>query len=347
MALFSDNEFESITHFAGLLSEVRNVVITCHLSPDGDAMGSSLALARILANMGIKSRVVTPDEPNRNLQVLPGFENVLSFSRNQIAVERFLKEADMVICLDFNGLSRLSRLESAVAAVKCPRILIDHHLYPEKDSFAISISKPERSSTCSLLYSVLSAANLSQYIDTEAATCILGGMMTDTNNFSHNANHPEDYLIVSDLVERGADKNSLYNKLFNTFSANCLKLNGYAISKKMKVYPQYHAAMITLSRDELNYYHYSKGDTEGLVNKPLSIPGVIFSCYLREESEYIKVSMRSTGDFPVDIVCSESFGGGGHKNASGGEFHGTMEEAVSLFESLLPELNKRFINNQQ
>ena len=122
-----------------------------------------------------------------------------------------------------------------------------------------------------------------------------------------------------------------------------MRLNGYAISQKMRVYPEAHAALITLTRDELNKYNYTKGDTEGLVNKPLAIPGVIYSAFMREERDYIKVSMRSVGDFPVDIVCSRHFGGGGHRNAAGGEFHGTLDDAAALFESILDANATEFI----
>ncbi|MBO5054351.1 MAG: bifunctional oligoribonuclease/PAP phosphatase NrnA [Muribaculaceae bacterium] len=340
--MFDQAQIEQIKLIRDYISTAHRAVVTCHMSPDGDAMGSSLALCRVLNNMGVETRVITPDEPNHNLLILPGTDNVIWYTRFQPMVEKCLSKADIIFCLDYNDLKRVDRLEDSIRKSSAVKIMIDHHLYPNLDSVSALISCPERSSTCSLLYSVLSEAGMSEYVDEDVATCILAGMMTDTNNFSHNANHPEDYLIVSHLVSQGADKNKLYNQLFNTFSESCLRLNGYALSHKMEVYNQYHAALIWLTRDELNEYKYKKGDTEGLVNRPLSIPGVIYSAYLREESDFVKVSMRSVGDFPVNIVCEKYFGGGGHLNAAGGEYHGTLNQAVDLFKSLL-SVNMQYI----
>ncbi len=345
--IIAENEVASARRIGEILRCARRVVITCHMSPDGDAMGASLALARVLDNMGISARVFTPDEPNSNLMLLPGSDRVLYFSRYQPIIERSFATADVVVCLDYNSFSRLSRMMQVASESKGQKLMIDHHLNPETEGFAAVVSSPDRSSTCSLLYSVLIAAGLEQYIDTQVATCILAGMMTDTNNFSYNANRSEDYLIVSDLVRRGADKNELYQKLFNTYTATCLQLNGYAISQKMTIFAEQHGAMIALTRDELNAYSYSKGDTEGLVNRPLSIPGIIYSVYFREESDYVKVSMRSVGDFPCDVICSTYFGGGGHRNASGGEFPGTLDEAMALFASLVDDFNARYIDGKK
>jgi len=343
MALFTDKDFETIKFISDLPASGKSVVITCHLSPDGDAMGSSLALAGVLENMGMTVHVITPDEANGNLRSLPGAGRVLSLTGFPNAVERYCREAGLIFCLDYNELKRLSRLEPFVRQSQAVKVLIDHHTNPRWDDFTMGISKPDRSSTCSLLYSVLEASGLLKYVDKDAATCIMAGMMTDTHNFSYNANRPEDYVIQSELVGMGVDKNALYNKLFNTFSENCMRLNGYALSEKMRVYGQYHCALISLQRDELNRYHYAKGYTEGLVNRPLAIPGIVCSCYLREESDYVKVSMRSVGDCPVNIICNKYFGGGGHLNAAGGEFYGTLKEAEDLFESLLPVICNQYI----
>ena len=150
---------------------------------------------------------------------------------------------------------------------------------------------------------------------------------------------------MSELLKKGADRDRLYSRLFNTFSANCLRLNSYALLNKMELFESKGAALITLSREELNRFHYSKGDTEGLVNRPLSIPGIRYSAFLREESDFVKVSMRSVGDFPVNLLCSEHFGGGGHLNAAGGEFAGTLDEAAELFRSLVDENYSKYIAN--
>ncbi len=340
---FDLEQLRAISGIVDAVNHSRRIVVTCHMSPDGDAIGSSLALASILKAKQLDVTVVTPDEPNQNLNVIPGFGTVVPLTRSPKRVKNALENADVIFCLDYHCMSRVDRLAPYITESKARRAMIDHHLDPDVSNFDWAISRPQRSSTCSLLYSVIKRAGWFDLMNLEAATCIMAGMMTDTNNFSHNANHPEDYRIVATLLEKGVDKNALWRSLFDTYSEDCMRLNGYAISQKMRVYPEAHAALITLTRDELNKYHYTKGDTEGLVNKPLAIPGVVYSAFMREEREYIKVSMRSIDDFPVDIVCSRHFGGGGHRNAAGGEFRGSLEEAVAKFESILDDNATEFI----
>lgn len=169
-------------------------------------------------------------------------------------------------------------------------------------------------------------------------------MMTDTGNFSYNCSDPELYTVEAELIKKGADKEALCRELFGTVSENCMRLNAYAILKKMEVFSEFSAALITLSRDELNRFHYTKGDTEGLVNRPLSIPGVRYSAFMRQESDCIRVSMRSVGDFPVNLVCSEHFDGGGHLNAAGGDYHGTLEEAAEYFRNILKDNKEKYLS---
>lgn len=341
--VFDLEQLRAISGIVDAVNHSRHIVITCHMSPDGDAMGSSLALARILKNKKLDVTVVTPDAPNRGLEIIPGYKTVVPLTGSPNRVKSAFEKADLIFCMDYHLLSRVDRLAPYIAESKARRAMIDHHEDPDISTFDWAISQPDRSSTCSLLYSVIKRAGWFDLMDLDAATCIMAGMMTDTNNFSHNANHPEDYRIVAALLEKGVDKNVLWRALFDTFSESRMRLNGYAISQKMRVYPEAHAALITLTRAELNEYSYVRGDTEGLVNKPLAIPGVIYSAFLREESDYIKVSMRSIGDFPVDIVCSRHFGGGGHHNAAGGEFHGTLDDGIKLFESILDANATEFI----
>lgn len=332
-----------IRRLASLVDDARRIAITTHLSPDGDAMGSSLALARVLGNMGKDVNVIVPDQPLQQLMTLPGAKDVVVGSRYPDFAAGLFAKADLIVCLDFNELKRVDRLAPFVQASKAARVMIDHHLDPSDFADTV-ISHPEMSSTCVLLFRVLCRLELFNLIDKEAAECILAGMMTDTGNFSYNANDPDVYIIEAELVRKGVDKVELYNRLLNRVSENCLRLTSYALLERMEVFHEYGAALICLSRDELNRYHYVKGDTEGLVNRPLAIPGIVYSAFLREEDNYVKVSMRSVGDFPVNTICNEHFGGGGHLNAAGGEFDGTLDECAGLFRSLLEENKIKYID---
>lgn len=322
-----------------LINTARKVAITCHISPDGDAMGSSLGLAAVLRNAGKEVKVVTPDTPPKYLMFLPGADDIVVFSRYEAYANRTLADADLIFCLDYNDPKRIDQVAPGLLASKAVKVMIDHHLYP--DSFPdLVISHPEVSSTSALVYHVLSAVGMLRFIDKAAATAIYTGMMTDTGNFSYNSNDPALYRIIARLLEKGIDKDAIYKQVYFTNSVNRLKLNGYAMCHKFSYFPEHRCALITLTRDELNEYHYQKGDTEDLVNRPLTCPDIIYSVFLREESDYIKVSTRSKGDLPVNKLCSEHFNGGGHLNAAGGEFYGTLQEAVDTLVNAMPEFDK-------
>lgn len=317
-----------------LIDKAEKIVITCHTSPDGDAIGSCLAAQHVLAQLGKDVRVVVPDAFLSDLNVLPGAKEAVDSAKYPDFAAELIAEAELLICLDFNTASRTGRLQQAITDSKAHKILIDHHLYPDMD-VDVLISHPEMPATAYLLFRVLCRLELFTFINKAAAECILAGMMTDTGNFTYNCSDPELYIVTAELVKKGADKEKIYNALFNTHTEDCLRLNAYALLEKMEVFQQYGAALITLSRPELNRFHYVKGDTEGLVNRPLAIPGIKYSCFMRQEADCIRISMRSKGTFPVNKICAEHFGGGGHLNAAGGEFYGSLEDAANLFRSLL------------
>lgn len=331
-----------ISQLRRIVDGCTKVTITTHMTPDGDALGSSLGMMHVLSNMGKEVYVVVPDRPTEQLSFLPGFKEIEIYTQNPEFATTLIHDADLLFCLDYNEPKRTDLVANAIVESPAKKVMIDHHLHP--DSFCdIIISQPSASSTCELLFKVLCSLELYDAIDRDAATCILTGMMTDTGNFNYNANNPELYRITSHLIEKGANKDRLSKLLFDTFSQSCLRLNAYAIYEKMQVWENYGAALITLTREEMNKMGYERGDTEGLVNKPLAIPKVVYSVFLREETHYIKVSMRSKGDFPCNTICNEHFNGGGHLNAAGGEFEGTMEEAIKIFEDLLKENYQKYI----
>ena len=328
---------EQLERLRMLLNGAKNVMITCHLSPDGDAIGSSLALCHVLRRLGKNAMVVTPDMVPRPLQFIPSVRDITVYTKNELRARHLAEQAHLIICLDFNTMHRIDKLGEIIMEQRTPRVLIDHHLNPD-GVFDVTISHPEASSTCELIYRVLLQMHMLNLIDKMAATCLLVGMMTDTGNFTYGSDNPELYEIQASLMRRHIDRQWVYDMAMNTFSADSLRLQGYAINEKMKLYPEHGAAIITLTADELKQYNYRKGDTEGLVNKPLSIPGIHWSFFFRQDPEFIRVSARSQGNYSVNDICQRYFNGGGHFNAAGGEFYGTMEEAVETLERILAEL---------
>lgn len=338
MEKFDKNDISRIRR---ALDDADHVVITTHTSPDGDAIGSSLGLAHVLERMGKEVKVIVPSSPSLQLKFLPGFRYIDVFKENKEFDAKLIDRADIIFCLDYNALSRIDDVAKHVRDAQGLKVMIDHHLGPEPFC-GITISRPASSSTCLLLFKVICALELADAIDRNSADCLLTGMMTDTGNFSYNSNSPDAYRVMAELVSRGANHDRLTKLLFDTFTESCLRLNAYAMYEKMKVWPKKGAALITLTQDELKRFHSRIGDTEGLVNKPLAIEEVRWSCFLREEEGYVKVSMRSKGDLRVDEICSQHFNGGGHKNAAGGEFPGTMEECVARFESIIDAVHHKY-----
>lgn len=323
-------EQAKIDHFTKWFERADKIVIVSHVSPDGDAIGSSLGLAQFLDSQDKTVNVIVPNAFPDFLKWMPGSKDILLYDRYKEFADKLINEADIICCLDFNSLKRIEEMADSVATSPARKILIDHHLYPE-DFCRIVISHPEISSTSELVFRLICRMGYFSDISREGAECIYTGMMTDTGGFTYNSNNREIYFIISELLSKGIDKDDIYRKVYNTYSESRLRLMGYVLSN-MKVYREYNSALISLTKEEQGKFDYIKGDSEGFVNIPLSIKNVRFSCFLREDTErrIIKISLRSVGTFPCNKLAAEFFNGGGHLNASGGEFTGTMAEAKQV-----------------
>ena len=332
--IIDENAIEQVR---ALINGAQRIAITCHKSPDGDALGSTLALCHILQRLGKDVTVVTPDMPPRALTFIPGVRDIAVFTKHELRARHVLSTAQLIFCLDFNTLKRLDSLGEIIEPLKAKRILIDHHLDPD-NTFDVMISHPEASSTCELVFRLLMQMGMLRWMDRWAASCLYVGLLTDTGGFAYSCDNPELYEVLASILRRRIDRIGLYNMALNTFSADSLRLQGYAISEKMQLFPEHGAALIVLDKAELEHFNYSRGDTETLVNKPLAIPGIYWSVFLREDADKIKVSCRSQGDFSVSDICARYFNGGGHENAAGGDFVGTVDEAVALFHQVLADL---------
>ncbi|MDR2968708.1 MAG: bifunctional oligoribonuclease/PAP phosphatase NrnA [Tannerellaceae bacterium] len=314
-------------------------VIVSHVSPDGDSLGSSLALYHFLTKYGKDNvSVIVPNLYPSFFNWMPGRKEIIVHEKYPEFAEQLIRDADVIFCLDFNEPKRLEGMASAVLAAEGRKVRIDHHLDPA-DFCRVVISHPEISSTSEMIFRLICRMGLFNLIDKNTAECIYTGMMTDTGAFTYNSNKPEIYTIVGELIKKGIEKDLIYRKVNHAYSESRLRLMGYVLNEKMKIYPELHTALITLSKEELKRFDYRPGDTEGLVNMPLSISGIVFSVFLREDGDCIKVSLRSIGNFPVNEFSGKYFNGGGHLNASGGEYYGLLEDAVALFEKGLAEFN--------
>lgn len=318
------------------IDKAEKIVIVVHVGPDGDALGSALGLWHYLMTIEKEPQVIVPTAFPDFLAWMPGADKILVYEADKEKCDEIIAATDLIFTLDFNVLNRLEGMENVITESAAPKVLIDHHLHPGNYA-KVTISYPEISSTSELIFRLICRLGDFSKINLAAAECIYTGMMTDTGAFTYNSNKPEIYSIVYELIKLGVDKDDIYRRVFNTYSADRMRLMGYALYQKMKIYPENKAALITLSLDELKEFNFKNGDAEGLVNMPLSIDGVLFSVFMREDPDKIKISLRSQGTFPANKVSADLFGGGGHLNAAGGESYTTLEEAVRKFEEALDD----------
>ncbi|MDE6721889.1 MAG: DHH family phosphoesterase [Bacteroidaceae bacterium] len=317
--------------------ECRNVVIVCHTSPDGDAIGSSLGLYEYLKRRGKNVTVIVPNYFPDFLHWMKDADKIVRFDRQKTPAYTALKMADLICCLDFNDMRRIDELGAAICKIHCKRLLIDHHIDPVHRQFAHVISHPELSSTCEVLFRLFDAMGETDKLTFAAAEDLYAGMATDTGFFSFNSNDPDLFIIISELLKRGIDKDLINRRIQNNFSPDRLRLIGYMLYEKLQIFSDLHASLFTIRKEELAQFHYLKGDMEGIVNMPLQIKGHKLSIALREDTEkpLIRVSTRSVDDFPCNEFCAAFFNGGGHKNAAGGTLECSMDKAVKIAKAAL------------
>lgn len=333
-----------IKEFKKLIDRSSNIVVTCHVRPDGDAIGSSLGWSHALTAMGKNVTVILPDRLPRNLEFLPGAKDAAVFTQHADYIRRVLKETDLILMCDFNTPERQGDLAPLIQGCPATKVLIDHHKGPDIDCRLI-FSYPEMSSTCELSFRLMAAMGWYTDLNLDCCTALMTGLITDTRNLTVNCDHEATYIVFMKLLEKNVDKKTILEEALNSTTLNALKLNCYAVSDKMEVYASHRCALITLDADELTRFNYQKGDTEGLVNTPLEVRGMVYSCFMRQDPDCVKVSMRSKYNFPVDMICREHFNGGGHQMAAGGEFMGTLAECRKIFLDNMADYDKYLPSN--
>lgn len=318
-----------------LLSTAKKAVIIPHRNPDGDAMGSTLALYHYLKNKGIESTVLSPNEFPDFLSWLPGSTTVKLYERDKASGKSILEEADLIFTLDFNAFHRTGEMEQELITLQTPFILIDHHEAPANYA-AVTFSDTKYGSTCEMIFDFIEALGDISFIDKTIATCLYTGIVTDSGSFKFPKTTGKTHRIVAKLIDLGVENSVIHNLLFNNNSYESFQLLGRAL-QNLKVLKNHKTSYITLSQAELDRFHFKKGDTEGIVNYGLSIKGIIFTAIFIENKEegIIKISLRSIGDFDVNELSRTHFHGGGHKNAAGGKSYLSMKETIQLFEEVV------------
>jgi phosphoesterase RecJ-like protein len=324
-----------------LFSSSENILLICHINPDGDSIGAQLALYHYFKARGKDVSLLAPNNLQEFLKWMDGADKINIFIKDRKKSRFLIERADLIVMLDFNQSNRLGEAEDYVTSSKAKKVVIDHHLDPENIADLI-ISDPTKCSTSELVHEIVCEINGEKFMNRPYAEALYVGIITDTGNFEHGSYSSRTFRIVADLLDTGIKKEDIINLIYNNFSSDRIRLQGFALNERMIVLPDFRTAYIYLSKNDLKAYNHVKVDTEGFVNMPLSIKGINFSALFIEKDDFIKLSFRSKGQFPSNEFASRYFSGGGHRNASGGEYSDSLENTIAYFLKVLKENVWRF-----
>ncbi|WP_297718413.1 DHH family phosphoesterase [uncultured Porphyromonas sp.] len=320
---------EELNQLKSQLQSPKQITLIGHVSPDGDSLGSTLALSLLLKKLGHTTSVVHPTDYPPSFGFLKGSDEVIVAKHQPEEAIKALQGAEIIFLMDFNEVKRVEQLENTLANANAFKVMIDHHLHPTSD-VDLCFSYPVKPATCLLLYELIEALGYKEYIDQSIAECLYTGMATDTGGFSYNSQDPKLYTTISELLNCGLEKDKISSYINRSYTIDKIRLSAYLLDNNLTFYPQYHTAIITMSQQDKRKFDYQIGDTEGLVNEPLAAKEILFSIFLHEQAKYTKVSLRSKGSFPVNQFAKKFFNGGGHLNAAGAEVYTSLQETTKI-----------------
>ena len=319
------------------LTEKKKIVITMHQKPDADAMGSSLALYHFLKQFGHEVELISPTNWARWLDWMEGVREVYDYELEKTEADKILEAADWLFCLDYNHFNRTRHMAPKLASIRCTKILIDHHREPDEVSFQYGISNTNKSSTCEMIYDFIVGSGHRDKINCFISECLYAGMVADTGSFRFSSTTANVHHAVAALKEEGLDHTRVHEALYDNFLENRLRFLGHVLSNRLEIFYELNTAMIYVSKMELLKYEIKTGDTEGLVNYPLSIQGIkLVGCVIDRDEER-KWSFRSKGNFDCNAFARKYFNGGGHFNASGGNDQAPLSQTIQKFKKAINE----------
>lgn len=321
-----------------LLQTPKKIFITTHHKPDGDAAGSMLGLFLYLRKKGHSVTAVAPSELPEFLMWMPGVEHLLNYEAESALCDKALKESELIFCCDFNDFNRTKLLAPGLEEASQPKILIDHHLHP-KPVWDYGMSVPEKSSTCEMVYDFINLCCDNELIDLDIAACLYTGLLTDTGSFRFPSTSASSHHMAADLKSKGLEHSYIHERINDSWTLKRMKFVGYILLEKMEILPNLNTGIIALSRQDLKNFDISPGDTEGLVNLPLSINNIRFSVLITEKADEVRLSLRSKGGFDVSDFARKYFNGGGHFNAAGGKSNLSFSETVAQFKEILSDIH--------
>lgn len=337
---------EKIKALKNLLSEKKNIAITVHRGPDGDAMGSALGLRNILIQEGHNVNVISPNDYASFLHWLPNNENVIVFTEKEEEAKSITANAELIFLLDFGQISRLDTYAKTVSNSSAAKVMIDHHQEPDESISDLLFSDVTACATAQIVFEIIQELGYSHLINKDVAECLYAGIMTDTGSFKYASTTEKTHRIIAELIVKGADNAKIHDLVYDNFSDNRLKLLGYCLNQKLQIFKENKAAIISLDAKELEKFNFQKGDTEGVVNYALMIEGIVCAAFIAEKEGIVKLSLRSKGDFKVNEIAKKYFNGGGHTNAAGGISDVSVEKTIIKLESIFDKYKSELINTK-
>ena len=332
----TDSHINTYKAIVAAIQEAKNIVITSHKSPDGDSIGSSLALYHFIAALGKSSVVCHPDKAPNFLLWVEGAFDIVSYEEQQDEVIQKMHDADLIFCLDFNSADRVGKdMQPLLEKASAKKIMIDHHMHPA-DFCEIIVSETSVCSTSQLIFELIDQSGNGEMLNESIGVPIYLGIMTDTGSFRFPSVQARTHEILAALIRTGIKHFEIHEKVYDTNTVDRLQLRGYALSEKLELIENYPVALISVTEEELNRFHYQKGDTEGLVNVALSVDSIKVAAFFAEKDGAVKISFRSKGDYFVNELANDHFEGGGHKYAAGGISYDSLENTINKFKSLMP-----------
>jgi bifunctional oligoribonuclease and PAP phosphatase NrnA len=328
---------EKINRLNDCLQSAGQIVITAHKSPDGDSVGSSLALYHYLIQEHDNVIICHPDKAPDFLHWMKGYDQIQTWEENREEVTRAMNDADVIFCLDYNAPGRIGQMDPLLGRAKATKVMIDHHRDPVSEFVDIMFSDPAICSTAQLIFELINARSDLFKLNDAISEAIYTGLITDTGSFRFSSVTPRTHEIAAYLIDKGLHHSRVHELIFDNNTENRIRLTSYAMLEKLVVKDEYKTAYVSLTLDEQARFSAKKGDTEGLVNKALALQGVQMAVFFKEADGLIKISFRSSGTIPVNDIARNHFGGGGHKNASGGKHVGSITEAIEKFVTILPK----------
>ena len=324
-----------IAEAKALLARPSDIVILSHRNPDGDAVGSSLGLSHYLKSQGHSVKIVLPSDYPDFLGYLPDVSDIIIYDDEEADGRRAIDQAELFFILDFNSFDRIDKVAEGLDTDRRPRIMIDHHLYPEPVA-DVMISDPSFSSTCEMVYQFICDLGHAGWVTREVADCLYTGIITDTGGFRY-ATSSRLFTIVAKLLEAGTDDYKIQDYIWNTMTEKQLRLLGHCLANRMELIPESRTGIIWLTQEDYKDFDIKRGDTEGIVNYVLRMPNMMIAAFIHEQPTIVKLSLRSKGDMDVQQICKTHFRGGGHRNAAGGASFAPLSTTINKFKKLLPD----------